>query len=708
MSARRRTPAKGAPAAAPAPAAAAPAPAAAFVRPGMAPREIVAAVRALPGIALTSVGMRDAGQSDFKNRLRLKDLLTLAPHYERMGLFSAECHGGARWHVGVMNRRESPFEEIARFREAMPSVLLQTLIRETNLFGYRPYPKRVIEHVVAHVDIDVWRCFSFLNDVRNMRTVAETVLARGRLFQPTISFTSADWATDEYYLGVVADIVDLCGGTDEIILCVKDMAGVGSITRIGRLVDAIRQRWPELVLGYHRHITDGLAMPALLAAARAGVKIVDAQEDSLVRFYGHSPILAVQAFLEESGIPVRLVRSEAEAAVRQAREWAGAYDWAESPFKGLDHTVTLHKMPGGAFPSSFEQAQKGDFLHLMPAVLEVMALYNRIVRYFDVTPGSQITWVTCSGLVNRYAKEGGDAGVAALIRLLRTFVVEKGQDFDALDREDREELLTLFLGAPGDFKNLLLGAYGRLPAGWPADWVYRSAFGEEAERRIASRREDSPLESVPDEDLETQRQSCAAQLGRTPTEEEFILWLMHPKDALDFIAFRERFGEAPLVLPTDVWRSGLRRPGDRVEFDLWGKPYSIELVSVGAEHEGRVHVVVLVNNRTRVYTVETPRAKKVEIRMAGRPGQIGAPTNGNIWRLGNPERGVVRAGDIVHQGEEIANLEAMKMENAILAPFDGQIAEVCVRLNESVREGQLLFVVERTEQQSEAPTSPDS
>ena len=107
-----------------------------------------------------------------------------------MGLFSAECHGGARWHVGIMNRRESPFEEIARFRELMPSVLLQTLIRETNLFGYRPYPKRVIEHVVARVDIDVWRCFSFLNDVRNMRAVAETVLARGRLFQPTISFTS--------------------------------------------------------------------------------------------------------------------------------------------------------------------------------------------------------------------------------------------------------------------------------------------------------------------------------------------------------------------------------------------------------------------------------------------------------------------------------------------------------------------------------------
>ena len=67
------------------------------VNPGMSPGEIVNAVRSLQGVCLTSVGMRDAGQSDFKNRHRIYDLKTLAPYYENMGLFSAECHGGARW-----------------------------------------------------------------------------------------------------------------------------------------------------------------------------------------------------------------------------------------------------------------------------------------------------------------------------------------------------------------------------------------------------------------------------------------------------------------------------------------------------------------------------------------------------------------------------------------------------------------------------------
>lgn len=666
-----------------------------LVRPGMTPKEIVKTIRALPGVCLTSVGMRDAGQSDFKNRHRIHDLKTLAPYYNNMGLFSAECHGGARWHVGIMNRRESPFEETALLRELMPSVLLQTLIRETNLWGYRPYPKNVIEHAVAQVDIDVWRCFSFLNDVRNMRSVAEVVMKRGRLFEPTISFTTANWATNEYYLRVIRDIVDLCSGIDEIVLCVKDMAGVGDVTRIGNLIDAIKQVYPGLVINYHRHITDGLAIPALLSAAKAGAKIFDVEEDSLVRFYGHSPILSVHAIFEESGIPVHLNRSEAEVAVRKVREWIGHYEWAESPFKGLDHTVTLHKMPGGAFPSSFEQAQKAEFLHLMPAILNLMSLYNRIVKYFDVTPGSQITWVTCSGIINRYAKERGDAGVKHIIELMIKFVGEKAQNFDAITNEEQEELLLLFRSAPGDFKNLLLGNYGKLPVGWPAEWVYRSTFGEEWEAKIKERKELSPLDSVADNDLDRLRRELSDNLARAATEEEFVLYLMHPKDALEFIAFRDKYGDAPIALPTDVWREGLKKPGDRVNFDLWGKPYSLELVSIGAEHEGFIYVVMRVNNKTRVYTVATPRAKKVEVRMAKGQNDVGAPINGNIWRIGNPERGAIKVGDIIHKGEEIANLEAMKMENAILAPCDGQIAELCVKNNDTVQEGQLLFVIEK-------------
>ncbi|HSW36329.1 MAG TPA: biotin/lipoyl-containing protein [Candidatus Limnocylindrales bacterium] len=671
-----------------------------FVEPGMSPRDIVNKVRSLDGVCLTSVSMRDAGQSDFKNRFRLYDIKTLAPIYNKMGLFSAECHGGARWHVGVMNRKECPFEEVELFRQQMPRVLLQTLVRETNLWGYRPYPPNVIKHVVSKVDIDIWRCFSFLNDIRNMQSVAEVVMNRGRLFEPAVCFTQTDWTCTDwtcnsYYLKVVDEIVSLCAGTDEIILCIKDMAGLGSPQRIGSLVDVIKQKYPELVIHYHRHTTDGLAIPALLAAAKAGASILDVQEDPLVRFYGHSPILAVRALLEESGIPVHLNLDEAEAAVQKVREWIGHYEWAESPFKGYDYRVIKHRMPGGAFPSSFEQAEKGGFLHLMPEILTLMSLYNQMINYFDVTPGSQITWATCSGIVNRYVKERGEASVKKLISLLKKFVEEKGQDIEQMDESEQEELYLLFRSASRDFKNLLLGKYGKLPAEWPADWVYKSSFGDRWMSQIKGRSELSPLEMVEDEDLDKQKSDLAAAIGREPGDNELILYLMHPKDAVDFIHFRDKYGEAPLVLPTDVWRKGLSKSGCNVEFQSWGKPCCVELVSVGNEHEGYIHVVMRVNNQTRVYSIRTPRAKVEEMRMATGPGDVGATLNGNLWRIGNPQRGTLQVGAIVRMGEEIANIEAMKMENGIYAPFDGQIIEVCAKLNDIVHEGQLLFVLEK-------------
>src|SRR3990172_12934231 len=122
------------------------------------------------------------------------------------------------------------------------------------------------------------------------------------------------------------------------------------------------------------------------------------------------------------------------------------------------------------------------------------------------------------------------------------FVDEKAQARSAMTNEEREELLMLFRNAPGDFKNLLLGNYGRLPVGWPAEWVYQSAFGEEWAAKIKDRKETSPLESVANDDLGKLRRELEDNLGRAVTDEEFVLYLMHPKDALEYLSFRDPYG----------------------------------------------------------------------------------------------------------------------------------------------------------------------
>jgi pyruvate carboxylase len=131
---------------------------------------------------------------------------------------------------------------------------------------------------------------------------------------------------------------------------------------------------------------------------------------------------------------------------------------------------------------------------------------------------------------------------------------------------------------------------------------------------------------------------------------------------------------------------------------MMDKPHTIQMVSVGEEHDGYIPVVLRINNQTRVFTVETPRVVKTETRMAKGANEVGSPITGSVWRLGNPKRGDVAVGDIVHEGEEIANIEAMKMENAITAPVTGHITEICVDLNDPVIEGQLLYVLEEENQ----------
>ncbi len=659
----------------------------------------IAALRAASGeVFLVHTGPRDTGQSDYKNRLTFRDLIRLAPLAEEAGYFAVEMHGGARFHQDLMHNRISPFDEARAWKDALRHTMTQTLIRSTNGFGYRAYPANVLRRTVEAFlpTIDVWRCFDFLNHVGNMVAVGEAVMAGGRIFEPAISYTTSDDATDAYYLRVAGDIVDTFGGPEGIILAIKDMAGVGSPARVAQLVDALLQRWPELVIDYHRHGTDGLGVPAVVAAAEAGARLIDVTDDAFSRFYGQPPVQAVAALLSERGLTPHLDLGAVRRSDDVVRGFIGEYEMWESPYRGFSHAVVEHRMPGGAFPSSFEQAEKGGFLELMPEVLRGMSLGNKIIKYFDVTPGSQITWTTWAAIVQRRFEEDGLAGVRQMLDTVEEFVAG-GQDFDGAAEETREVLLNLYSGATDDLKNLLRGAYGPLPFGWPAAWVYRSVFGDDAGREMAARAGDVETHDLPDLDVDQARARLAGELDRPPTDEELILYLQHPQATVDCVRFRERFGDTT-SLPTRVWFHGLREPGDAVEIEVGGKPARIELVSLGAvDADGRRAVVLSVDNVLMSWQVEMPEAaaRGTATRMAtpGVPGEIGAPVKGNLWRIGD-RTGPLAVGDSVEAGQEVANIEVMKTENMVVTPVAGTVVELVASRNDTLEQGQLIMVIE--------------
>ena len=73
---------------------------------------------------------------------------------------------------------ECPWERLHEFREAMPNLLLQMLLRSANAVGYTNYPDNVVQYFVkqaAQSGIDLFRVFDSLNWVENMRVSIDAV-----------------------------------------------------------------------------------------------------------------------------------------------------------------------------------------------------------------------------------------------------------------------------------------------------------------------------------------------------------------------------------------------------------------------------------------------------------------------------------------------------------------------------------------------------
>ena len=73
---------------------------------------------------------------------------------------------------------------------------------------------------------------------------------------------------------------------------------------------------------------------------------------------------------------------------------------------------------------------------------------------------------------------------------------------------------------------------------------------------------------------------------------------------------------------------------------------------------------------------------------AGAGEQVKSPMPGNILSVN------VNVGDTVAEGQVLMILEAMKMENEIMAPHDAKVAQVLANKGATVNTGDVLVVLE--------------
>jgi len=613
-------------------------------------------------LLITDTTLRDAHQSLLATRLRTHDMARIAPYYASLlpGLFSAECWGGATFDVSMRFLKECPWERLAVFREAMPNLLLQMLLRSANAVGYTNYPDNVVRRFVAQAalsGIDIFRVFDSLNWADNMRVAMDAVIESGKVCEAAICYTGnlSDPGCTKYDLAYYVKLAKQLERAGAHVLAIKDMAGLCQPRAAYDLVRALKQE-VTLPIHFHTHDTSGIAAASVLMAAEAGCDAVDAALDSMSGGTSQPNLGSIVEALRHGPrataldpAKLRLISSYWE----QVRKLYGAF---ESDLRSGASEVYVHGMPGGQYTNLRQQARSlGVDAHRWPEVAEAYAEVNEMFGdLVKVTPSSKVVGdmalMMVTGGLSRAKVEDPEVEIAFPESVVQFFHGDIGQPYGGFPRALQEKVLK-----------------GRVP--------------------LTVR----PGEALPPADLAALRRTAEEGVGRGITDEEFASALMYPKVFQDYIADRNAYGNVS-VLPTTTFFYGMEA-GDEITIEIErGKTLIVRFVTVSDVHEDGTRTVFFeLNGQPRSVRVADRSQKAVhEAARKADPGNenhIGAPMPGTVVTV------PVAVGEKIERGDVLVTLEAMKMEAAVRADRDGEIVEVVAKAGQQVDAKDLLVVL---------------
>ncbi len=260
---------------------------------------------------------RDMWQSSGKYVPRVDQLKKIAPVIIDMGCFARiETNGGAFEQVCLLFG-ENPNHTVPEWTRPFNEAGIQTHMLERALNGIRMFPvpadvRTLMYKVKKAQGVDIARSFCGLNDPRNLELSIRGAKAAGMISQAALSITHSPVHTVEHYMHVVDKAVEF--GTDEIAL--KDMSGVGRPVLLGRLVRAIKDKYPHILVQYHGHSGPGFSVASMLEVAKAGADILDVAMEPLSWGMVHPDVITIQEMLKDAGFDVPEINMHAYMEAR--------------------------------------------------------------------------------------------------------------------------------------------------------------------------------------------------------------------------------------------------------------------------------------------------------------------------------------------------------------------------------------------------------
>ena len=541
----------------------------------------------------------------------------------------------------VLRKWTKPFNE--------SGIQTQMLERGLNALSMSPVSRDVRElmfSVKKKQGTDIARSFDGLNDVRNLKLSIDYAKKAGMISQSCLCITHSKIHTVKYYINLAKELISL--GTEEI--AIKDMAGIGRPSSLGKIVRGIKEYKPDITVQYHGHSGPGFSVASSLEVARNGADIIDVSMEPLSWGTTHADLLTVHEILKDDGFIIKDFDRKSYMEVRNLTQefiddFLGLYI---NPKNRLMNSLLVESgLPGGMMGSLMNDLEKSHISinkwlqknnkkeisidNLFSLLLDEVKYIWPIMGYPPlVTPYSQ------------YVKN------VAIVNVLNSI---KGKERWSLIDDNTWDML--------------LGKSGKLP-GPVGDEIIK--LSKKLSKDFYSGNPQDLVSDVLDQNRKEMK-SNNWDLGED--DEELLEFSLHKNQYIDY-----KSGDALKKLRSDI---DLKKH-ESLTMEKSSTMKKKEIITI---NESNYEVEFIINEE-----IHNSNGKSLI-----KGNKILSPIEGKVFLTKDSSEKGVKVGDVIKKGDVICYIESMKVVNAIKSEFSGKIEQICFKDGEDIYDDDILFII---------------
>ena len=595
---------------------------------------------------------RDMWQSSGKYMPNAEELVRVADPIINMGCWDRiETNGGGFEQIQLL-AGENPNEVLRKWTKPFNEAGIQTqmLERGLNALTMSPVSKDVRElmfSVKKKQGTDIARSFDGLNDIRNLKLSIEYAKKAGMISQSCLCITHSKIHTVDYYINLAKELIEL--GTDEI--AIKDMAGIGRPSSLGKIVKGIKKYNPNIIVQYHGHSGPGFSVASSLEVARCGADIIDVSMEPLSWGTTHADLLTVHEILKDDGFKVKDINRKAYMEVKGLTQefiddYLGLYI---NPKNRLMNSLLIESgLPGGMMGSLMNDLEKS---------------HISINKWLQKNKKKEISLDSLfSSLVDEVKYIWPIMGYPPLVTPYSQYV-KNVAIVNVLNQIKGKERWSLIDDNTWD---MLLGKSGKLPGELGGEIKKLS-------KDLGKEFYDGNPQDLIEDVLDINRNEMKSKnwdFGQD--DEELLEYSLHKTQYLDF-----KSGDAKKKIAEDI---KLKKQSKIVSKDEPSKKMTkiLKVNEVSYEVD---------------YIIDTAKKESISDKKIVKGQKIISPIEGRVFFTKDPDENPVKVGDKINKGDVICYIESMKVINAIKSDYSGKIMQVCFNDGDDIYDDDILFII---------------